>query len=200
MALQARQKSWWIYAWSLVRPNGGSAALALGAQYGGSQAGLIVRHALGDGGQASALYACAATALARADDRTLALGITARPWGNIPLELAVERRFGLFEGQKARFAAMLVSGGATRLGRSQIKVKAFAQAGVVGLNTRRGFSMGRWCPRGRLRRAIGILYRWAAGSGPVASRNRIPMVRCVGSTGSIWGRAQRWRCHSGTAR
>lgn len=132
-------KRWSIYAWSLLRPSGGDAALAPGAQYGGSQAGIILRYGLGDGPNAPNLYARAATALAGADDRTIALGVSARPWGAVPVDLALERRFGLADGQKDRFAAMLVAGGGARLGRSQVQVEAFAQAGLVGLRDRQGF-------------------------------------------------------------
>lgn len=132
-------KRWSIYAWSLVRPSGGDAALAPAAQYGGSQAGIILRYALGDGANAPNFYARAVTALASADDRTIALGVSARPWGAVPVDLALERRFGLADGQKDRFAAMLVAGGGARLGRSQVQVEAFAQAGLVGLRDRQGF-------------------------------------------------------------
>lgn len=136
---EGRQKSWSIYAWSLVRSGGGEGALAPGAQYGGSQAGLILRYKLGEGTLAPSLYARAATALQSEDDRTMALGISARPWGEVPVDLAVERRFGLANGQKDRFAAMLVAGSGARLGRSQIEVEAFAQAGLVGLRGQQGF-------------------------------------------------------------
>jgi hypothetical protein len=138
-AVHDRHKRWSIYAWSLVRPSGGDAGLAPGAQYGGSQTGLIVRYRLGDHLRAPALYARATTALATGDDRSLALGVSARLWGALPVELAVERRFGLAQGQSDRFAAMLVAGGGSRLARSRIDVEAFAQAGVVGLSDRQGF-------------------------------------------------------------
>lgn len=138
-AAPARSKKWSIYGWSLLRQGSRAAALAPAAQYGGSQAGLILRYALGDARGAPSVYARVAAALASADDRTLAVGIMARPWGAVPVDVAVERRFGLADGQRDRFAAMLVAGAGATLGRSQVRIDAFGQAGIVGLTDRQGF-------------------------------------------------------------
>lgn len=136
---RGRHRRWSIYAWSLVRPSGGDAALAPVGQYGGSQAGLILRYAIGGGASALSLYARATSALARGDDRTMALGVSARPFAKIPVDLAVERRLSLVDGQPDRFAAMVVAGGGASLARSQLRVEAFGQAGLVGLADRQGF-------------------------------------------------------------
>lgn len=141
-AAQILGKRWSVYAWSLLREGSGRGALAPGAQYGGSQAGLIVRYALGDSGRAPAVYARAASALASDDDRTLALGVTARPWRAIPVDLAVERRFSLGTPQSDRFAALLVGGGSTPLGRSRVRLDAFGQMGIVGYRDGQGFFDG----------------------------------------------------------
>lgn len=135
----ARDSKWSIYGWSLLRQGSRARTLAPGAQYGGSQAGLILRYQSGDSARAPSFYARAATALANDDDRTLALGITARPWGAVPVDLAVERRFGLATGQRDRFAAMLVAGGGAALARSQVRIEGFGQAGIVGWGERQGF-------------------------------------------------------------
>jgi len=135
----SREKRWSVYGWSLLRQGGSDRTLAPGAQYGGSQAGLIVRYAPGQGPLAPVLYARAATALESGDDRSLALGMMTRPWGAVPVDLALERRFGLGQGQRDRFAAMLVAGGGAALERSSIWLDSFAQAGVVGLQDRQGF-------------------------------------------------------------
>lgn len=132
-------RRWSIYGWSLLRQGTRSGALAPGAQYGGSQAGLIVRYAIGDRSRALSAYARAATALASDDDRTLAIGAAARPWGSVPVDFAVERRFGLADGQRDRFAAMLLAGGGGTLGRSRVRVEAFGQAGIVGKSEPQGF-------------------------------------------------------------
>ena len=135
-----RTKAWSIYGWSLLRQGSGGSTLAPGAQYGGSQAGLILRYApAGDTPLAPALYARAASALANADDRTVAIGAAVRPWRALPFDLAVERRFAVGTRQRDRFAAMLVAGGGTALGASQMRVDAFGQAGIVGRKDTHGF-------------------------------------------------------------
>lgn len=132
---------WSIYGWSLVRQASARRTLAPAAQYGGSQAGVIVRLALGQARTAPVLYTRAAGALAIDDDRTLAMGISARPWADLPVDLAVERRLGLAGGQADRFAVMAVAGGGARIGHGDhpARVDAFGQMGLVGLRQRQGF-------------------------------------------------------------
>lgn len=124
---------WSVYAWSLVRQADRTRTLAPAAQYGGSQAGLLVQLALTDAPYRPSVYARATSALASADDRSLALGLSARPFPGVPVDLAVERRWGLARGQPDRFAALLVAGGAWTSRRSQVRLEGYGQAGVVGL-------------------------------------------------------------------
>ena len=124
---------WSVYGWSLLREGGRARALAPAAQYGGSQAGLVVQMALADGPARPMLYARATTALASADDRSVAFGVSARPVPTLPIDLALERRFGLARGQKDRFAALIVAGSAWTDRRTQLHLEAYGQAGVVGL-------------------------------------------------------------------
>lgn len=132
-------KRWSVYGWSLIRQGSQAPALAAAGQYGGSQAGLVVRRALGDGANAPAAYARATSALASADDRSLALGISARPWAGVPVDLAVERRLGLGAGQRDQFAALLVGAAGVVDRRSGIQFDGYGQAGVIGLRKPRGF-------------------------------------------------------------
>lgn len=134
-----RDKRWSIYGWSLLRANSRVRILAPGGQYGGSQAGLVVRYTVRDAPFALSIYTRAVAAVARDDDRTLAIGIAARPWSKVPVDLAVERRFGLTEGQRDRFAAMVLAGGGASLGASRIRIDGYAQAGIVGWNQRHAF-------------------------------------------------------------
>jgi hypothetical protein len=136
---RAASRRWSVYAWSLVRQGRAAQALAPGAQYGGSQAGLVIRHAFGQAAGAPVLYARAAGALASSADRTAAIGFSARPWRGVPVDLAVERRFGLARGQPDRFVAMAVAGGGATLRQSGIRVDGYGQAGIVGLDERLGF-------------------------------------------------------------
>lgn len=137
--MSAANRRWSIYAWSLVRKQSGGQALAPVGQYGGSQAGLVIRYPLGAKSVAPVLYARATAALADASDRTLAIGLSARPLAGVPLDIAVERRFGLTPGLRDRYVAMAVVGTGAELARSGLRIDAYAQAGVVGLNDRLGF-------------------------------------------------------------
>lgn len=130
---------WSLYGWSFVRQGNGSGTLAPAAQYGGSQAGLLIQYALGDERHRPTLYARATSALSRSDDRALALGVSARPLSALPIDLAVERRLSLGTDQPDRFAMMAVAGGGAGLGRSGVRLEAYGQAGVVGLAKPLGF-------------------------------------------------------------
>lgn len=130
---------WSVYGWSLVRQGSGTRGLAPVAQYGGSQAGLLIQYALADAPNRPMLYARATGALARNDDRMLAIGLSARPVAAWPLDLAVERRMALGTRQRDQLAVMAVAGGAAGLGRSGLRLEAFGQAGLVGLSDPLGF-------------------------------------------------------------
>lgn len=125
---------WSVYAWSLVRQGSGTRALAPAAQYGGSQAGLLIQYALGSPRHRPMLYARATGALAQADDRSLAIGLAARPMAQLPIDLAIERRFALAEGQRDRLAVMALAGGAVPIGRGGAQLEGYGQAGLVGLS------------------------------------------------------------------
>jgi|TARA_Y100000296_G_scaffold18841_2_gene22494 hypothetical protein len=130
---RAHAGRWSVYGWSLVRQGSSDSILAPGGQYGGSQAGLVVRWAMGDAPHRPALYARATGALASSDDRTLALGLSVRPMARLPFDLAVERRIALVEGQRDRWALLAVAGGDRAVGRSGAQLSVYGQAGLVGL-------------------------------------------------------------------
>ena len=138
-AMQPGRRRLSVYGWSLLRQGSNQRVLAPGGQYGGSQAGLVLQLALGTAQTAPVLYARATTALASDDDRTLAIGLSARPFASLPVDLAVERRFGLARGQSDNFAAMLVGGASASERRSGVRIDGYAQAGIVGFGDPRGF-------------------------------------------------------------
>lgn len=125
---------WSVYAWSLVRQGSGTRALAPAAQYGGSQAGLLIQYALGSPRHRPMLYARATGALAQGDDRSLAIGLAARPIAQLPIDLAIERRFALADGQRDRLAVMALAGGAAPIGHGGAQLEGYGQAGLVGLS------------------------------------------------------------------
>lgn len=130
---------WSVYGWTLVRQGNASGSLAPGGQYGGSQAGLVVQWTLADTRNRPAVYARATSALARSDDRTLALGLSARPIAGLPIDLAVERRFALADGQRDRLALLAVGGVGSVLERTGTRIEAYGQAGMVGIGRRQAF-------------------------------------------------------------
>lgn len=130
---------WSVYGWVLVRQGDASGSLAPGGQYGGSQAGLVVQWTLADTRNRPALYARAISALARGDDRNLALGLSARPIAGLPIDLAVERRFALAEGQRDRLALLAVAGGGKVLQQTGTRIEAYGQAGIVGIGKPQAF-------------------------------------------------------------
>ncbi len=91
----ASRGRWSADGWLLLRGRGGDAAQAPGAaSYGASQAGLVLRYRLGDGGAASPYaYARASFAIeAPSGDREAALGLGIRPVASVPLRALVEVR------------------------------------------------------------------------------------------------------------
>jgi hypothetical protein len=130
---------WSVYGWSLIRPGESGGSLAPGGQYGGSQAGLVVQWMLADRAVRPALYARATSALARGDDRTLALGISKRPVAGLPIDIAVERRLALVEGQADRWALLAAGGTAKVLAPTGTRLEVYGQAGFVGLARSQAF-------------------------------------------------------------
>lgn len=133
------QRRWSFYGWSLIRQGSAPAALAAAGQYGGSQAGLLLRLALGRAATSPAAYVRATAALASADDRSLAFGLSVRPFAGVAIDLAVERRLGLGRGQRDHFAAVVAGGMARTDPQTKLRMEGYAQAGVIGLGDPRGF-------------------------------------------------------------
>jgi hypothetical protein len=119
-----------LYAYSFWRfATGGSGALAPGAQYGGSQSGIIATvDPFGDPKHGLALLARGAVT-PDGDERELALGLRWKPDGDWPLLLSAEQRFRA--SAPDRFAAYLAGGvdGLALTGKWQLD--AYGQAGYA---------------------------------------------------------------------
>lgn len=159
----------------------------------------MVQMALAQVPQRPILYARATTALANADDRSLALGLSGRPFAQLPVDLAVERRFALARGQADRFAALVVAGGAWTPRHSRIRLEGYGQAGVVDLADPQAFFDLQMLASGPVH--VTDVLSVSLGGGLWAG-SRISMRRGAsrGRTGSIWARARRCRCRSRRAR
>ena len=123
------QRRMQLYGYSLWRQGSGSGAFAPGAQYGGSQAGLIATwDPFGKAGKGVALRV-RASATPDGNERELALGARWQPNRRWPISLSAERRFRL-DGLD-RFAAYAAGGvsDVTIIGKARLD--AYGQAGYV---------------------------------------------------------------------
>ena len=118
-----------LYGYSLWRQDSGSGTLAPGAQYGGSQAGLIATwDPFGRAGKGVALLA-RASATPDGNERELALGTRWQPNRRWPISLSAERRIRL-NGQDG--FAFYAAGGVSDVAIvGKAKLDAFGQAGYV---------------------------------------------------------------------
>ena len=136
---------WSLDGWAFVRSGGASALAAGAAQYGGSQAGLVVRYTLkpGDARRAQ-LYARAAGALPlhgqeNIDDTEIAVGLSLRPVKRIPVAVAAEQRIAVGRNAQSRPAAFAVTQIPPIALPEDFSASVYAQAGAVGLKHTQGF-------------------------------------------------------------
>jgi hypothetical protein len=129
---------WTLSTWAFVR-RGGPTQLATGGTLGGSQVGARATYALNDGLSGSArLYA----PLNNPSAAEAALGLDVQPLRHVPVRVLAERRQAIGSGGRSAFA-LIAHGGineAKLIG--GVRIDAYAQAGVVGLNSRDGFVDG----------------------------------------------------------
>jgi hypothetical protein len=130
--IQEPGRKWGVagYTYSFWRfANGSSNALAPGAQYGGSQSGIILTvDPFGDPKQGVAVLARGAIT-PNGKEKELALGLRWKPLANIPVSLTAERRFQA--NAPDRFATYLAGGIDARPVIGKLKADGFAQAGFV---------------------------------------------------------------------
>jgi hypothetical protein len=129
---------WSLSAWVLVRDDGGSLALAPGGTLGGSQAGARLTYGIVGG---VSLSGRAYLPLRQTSGAELAPGIDWRPIASLPLHLLAERRQRLGRDGRNAFALTL-HGGASRALTPRVRLDAYGQAGVVGLQRRDLFADG----------------------------------------------------------
>lgn len=127
-----------LYAYSFWRfASGGGAALAPGAQYGGSQSGLMATlDPFGEPERGLALL-LRGSATPDWNEREVALGFRWAPDKDWPLTLSAERRFRM--DAPDRFAAYLAGGFDRMRLAGQWKVDAYGQAGYVTGQSAGGF-------------------------------------------------------------
>jgi hypothetical protein len=157
---------------------------------GASQAGLAARYRAGRGLAVAARVSSPAEA---------ALGIEWTPSRRLPLRLLAERRQRL--GREGRSAfALLVHGGVSdfRLP-AQLRLDAYAQAGIVGARSRDAFADGALrlsLPAGRLKLGAGA---WAAAQPGVSRLDLGPQASLRLGPGFTLAGDYRWRVGGNTA-
>jgi hypothetical protein len=129
---------WSLSAWVLVRDDGSSPALAPGGTLGGSQAGARITYGISGG---VSLSGRAYLPLRQRSAAELAPGIDWRPISSLPLHLLAERRQRLGRDGRNAFALTLY-GGVSRALSPHLRVDAYGQAGMVGLQSRDLFADG----------------------------------------------------------
>ncbi len=132
----SRARRWSADGWVLWRRGsaGAPAGGLLTPSYGASQAGVVLRYRLAPGsGHRPAAYLRATAALNGSNEREAALGLSARPFGEVPVSLAAEARFTSTPGstmvRPAAFAVTELPPFALPLG---LRGEAYGQAGFVG--------------------------------------------------------------------
>lgn len=128
--------------WLFARDRG-DPGLAPGGTLGGSQAGARLAYRLhGDARRPVSLSGRLYAPLDRPAGAEAAIGIDWRPIAGLALNLLAERRQRLGRDGRSDFALTIYGGTETRLLRGRVRVEAYGQAGVVGVEERDLFADG----------------------------------------------------------
>jgi hypothetical protein len=133
-----------VSAWLLMRGGGGSNSLASNGQLGGSQTGARFIRAVGGQNNAAnfGLAARVTSPLGGASGKEVAFGISAKHAKILPLEVIIERRFGLDRSGHNAFALTAVTGISDKPLSGGWRLSAYGQAGIVGAKLRDKFADG----------------------------------------------------------
>lgn len=169
-------RRWHGDAWASVRPDGGSTDLAIGGPaapaYGRSQAGAVLRRDLGGGASRPQAHVRVTYAPDAPSQTDIAAGLSARPFGRVPVRLLGEGRItrtrGGTEMRPAVIAVSELPVASLPLG---IQAEGYAQAGWVGGRDATAFVDG----QARIERPLAAIGR---------ARLRVG--------GGVWGGAQKF--------
>lgn len=143
MAAALPASRWSGSAWLFVRHEAARGGLAPGGTLGGSQAGARLAYRLnGDVRRPLAVAARLYLPLERTQGTEVALGLDWQPIASLPIHILAERRERIGREGRSDFGITLYGGGERRLLRDRLRIEAFGQAGIVGLNERDLFADG----------------------------------------------------------
>jgi hypothetical protein len=149
---------WSASAWLFVRRDGAS-QVAPGGTLGGSQAGARLTYRLNaDLTRPLSLSTRVYAPLDQAPAAEAAVGLDWKPMSGIPVHILAERRQALGDGGRSAFSITLYGGVSDRRLPAGLRLDAYAQAGVVGLQSRDLFADGSvqiGVPLGALRAGVG---------------------------------------------
>lgn len=138
----ARPGRWSGEGWLFVRDEGGT-NLAPGGTLGGSQAGLRLSYRLnGDPGRPLSLSGRLYLPIERPAGAEAAIGLDWKPAAALPVHVLVERRQRTGREGRADFGVTLYGGAERRLLRGRVRIEAYGQAGIVGIEERDLFADG----------------------------------------------------------
>jgi len=140
--VRASASRWSGSAWLFLR-EGRSSGLAPAGTLGGSQAGGRINYRINaDRERALALSARLYLPIERLQGFEAALGLDWRPLRDLPLHVLAERRQRLGRDGRSDFSLTLYGGGEQRLLRGKLRIEAYGQAGIVGIEERDLFADG----------------------------------------------------------
>ncbi|MEM1133975.1 MAG: hypothetical protein AAGH53_13670 [Pseudomonadota bacterium] len=121
-------------SWAFARPGSSVSPIGGRSQYGGSQAGAILRYMLGNGAaSAPMLFMRATRAFAGPAQPELAFGISARPALDIPVRIAAEQRVALDDSGFSRPALYAVTE-LSPIGLPEgASLSTYGQVGLIGI-------------------------------------------------------------------
>jgi hypothetical protein len=118
-----------------VRQEAGTGGLAPGGTLGGSQAGGRLAYRLNaDARRPLALAARLYVPLDRPQGAEVALGLDWQPIARLPIHVLAERRQRIGREGRSDFALTVYGGGERSVLQGRVRVEAYGQAGVVGLD------------------------------------------------------------------
>lgn len=128
-------------AWVFLRERG-DAGLAPGGTLGGSQAGFRLTYRLN--ADARRPFSVSARLYAPLDRQgaEAGFGIDWRPIAELPINILAERRQRVGREGRSDFAVTIYGGAETRLLGDRVRVEAYGQAGIVGIESRDLFADG----------------------------------------------------------
>lgn len=136
-------RRWSGSAWLFVREPRDQRGLAPGGTLGGSQAGARLAYRINsDPRRPLAVTARLYAPLERPQGAEAALGLDWQPIAQLPLHILAERRERIGREGRSDFAVTVYGGGERRLLDGRLRVEAYGQAGVVGVEQRDLFADG----------------------------------------------------------